>query len=602
MHVSPARHALARFVAWLRQNWVFAGYFAVWFVYFTYFWWNAITVESTGAVRVGHVSIWGDWAAHFTMGSAMAERGPLLLTSPFLYGAHFSYPFVANMVSAILYRLGVPFFSAFLVPSYLFSLLFVVVLYWFYLKLFKRHLVALTASLIFLLNGGTGFVYFFDAIKKSEQPWQTLLNPPLEYTSMQEHFIRWISVINSQLIPQRAFTFGFPLAIMVLTLIWFYCIKNIRPAPSTLNLSERHKRQRLSTRVAVPLAAVLLGLMPIIHTHSFLAIGIILAFWFASTMIDSAQIRRRSWKMWLHIGVPGALLALPLIYFFILSNASGDGFIKWFPGWYLQEFDVNWFLFWFLNWGVVPILAIVGWCMHVLQQSTWRARLQEILFYTPFFVLFALMNLFLFQPFIWDNTKILSWVSLGFSGLSAYALITLWDRKKLHIDRHWLLNAQALGGRAVIVGIFLFCILSGGIDAWRVLRFKLHSYQMYSEEDMTLVAWVKRNTRSDSLWVTGDMHNHWLFNLTGRQALMTYRGWLWTHGYHYTPIEADVTMIYRNPNAAQPILNKYGVDYVLIGFNEESTWGASKQAFDQVFPVVYQTANYTIYQAKQVEQ
>ena len=45
------------------------------------------------------------------------------------------------------------------------------------------------------------------------------------------------------------------------------------------------------------------------------------------------------------------------------------------------------------------------------------------------FFLFGLMNLFLFQPYIWDNTKILTWASLGISGLAAYTLHALWVKK-----------------------------------------------------------------------------------------------------------------------------------------------------------------------------
>src|SRR5205807_5811999 len=120
---------------------------------------------------------------------------------------------------------------------------------------------------------------------------------------------------------------------------------------------------------------------------------------------------------------------------------------------------------------------------------------------------------------------------------------------------------RAVLGRTLIILLFLFCIASGLIDAWRVIRFDLHTYQMYSKEEMVLATWVKKNTPLDSIWATGDMHNLWLYNLTGRQPLLTFRGWLWTHGYEYQEVERDLGKIYQNPYQSTALLKKYGVDY-----------------------------------------
>jgi hypothetical protein len=349
--------------AWIRKHSVLAIYMTGWLIYFSYFWLNAIQVDSTGNIHVSHLSIWGDWAAHFTMGSAMAERGLILFQSPFLIGAPFSYPFVANAFSAALIQLGVPFFAAFIVPSFLFSLVLVAALFWFYHRQFKLPIIALLASLIFLFNGGTGFTHYYQDITQSTQPFTTALNPPQEYTSMQDHFIRWISVINSQLIPQRAFTMGFSLAVIALTLIWFYGMVDHRT-------DQTNQPRRALSRHALPFATVLMGLMPIIHTHSFFACGIILSFWLLARLTQHPKEERlHELKKWLGLALGVSVIALPLLKVFFLSNASTQGFIKWFPGWYIQEFKVNWFVFWFKNWGVTPVLAMVGLFLLVCSQK-----------------------------------------------------------------------------------------------------------------------------------------------------------------------------------------------------------------------------------------
>lgn len=603
----PATHRFQIFRRsrdWLLQHWVFSAYFVAWLAYFAYFWSNAIYYDPAGNVQVTHVSIWGDWAAHFTMGSAMTERGLLLLQSPFLYGARFSYPFVSNAISAALVRMGVPFFNAFVFPSFIYSLLLVVALFWFYRHVFRRTTIALIASLIFLFNGGVGFIYFYQDVLASPEPLYTLVNPPREYTSMQEHFIRWISVINSEQIPQRALALGFPLAVIALTLIWFY---GIGPAESA-RTDQRPAHERHSSLLrthAIPVSMVLLGLMPVIHSHSFMAAGIILSFWLLVALLQTNQGQRFTrFKHWLAFGAGVAAIALPLVKIFLLSNATSHDFIKWFPGWYLQEFDVNWFVFWFLNWGIVPILALAGLFYLIGTQKTARNRWSVALFFAPFFLLFALMNLFLFQPFIWDNTKVLTWASLGISGLAAFFLHVLWTRISMRLARlkkteSWLpLFVQILRaslGRVLIIGMFIFCTLSGFIDTWRIIRFPLHTYQMYSQEEMQLVTWVKQHTAVDSLWMTGDMHNLWLYNLTGRQPMLTFRGWLWTHGYEYHGIEADVSRMFREPYQNISLFDQYGIDYVLIGYDEQHNWNANQQAYEEIFPAVKRTMTYTIY-------
>lgn len=547
------------------------SYLLFWLFYFAYFWSHAITPDELGGMEVSHVSIWGDWAAHFTMGSAMVERGLILSSSPFLLGAHFSYPFFTNAISALLIKMGAPFFSAFVVPSFLFSLMFVGVLFWFYRRLFTSAKIALLASVIFLCNGGTGFIYYIQDIVTSNNPWFIALNPPQEYTSMQDHFIRWISVVNSQLIPQRAFTLGFPLALIALSLVWHNAFSKKSPA------------------FAFWTAAALLAILPIIHTHSFLASGIILACWMVGRVGIATKAKKlHTFGRWLGLAGVVSLGAIPLLALYFFSNVSSSSFIRWFPGWYLQEFDVNWFEFWFRNWGVVPILALAGMAIMVRQQKSSSAKLSVLFYFLPFFAIFALVNLFLFQPFIWDNTKLLSWASVGFSGLAAVTLAQLWNSASKPALRQTLLKlAAAL--------IFCLTIFSGTIDLWRIIRFDIHTFQMYSQTDLQLTDWVKQNTTSDSVWLTGDMHNTWLFNLTGRQPLLTFRGWLWTHGYDYYQIETDAREMFQHPAASTDLFAKYGIDYILVGPNEREVWGANEAEIQEIFPVAIALGESTIF-------
>ena len=544
-------------------------YFGFWISYFLFFWSQSITFDTQGNLVANHVNIWGDWAAHFTMGSRMAFDQLITQQSPFVINHSFSYPFIADLISAVLIRVGLSFFNAFIIPSFLFSIATVWALFYFYQKIFKSKLTAIIASLLFLLNGGLGFIYYIQDIFQSSTPWKTVFSPPQQYTNIEPLFYRWISVIDSMIIPQRAFALGFPLALVALT----WCFSIFLESKKTTQINWR--------KFLIPI--LILGFMPLIHTHSFLAAFIILLSWSVGDLIIK-KFDRSQLKKWFYLVAGVSLIAMPMIKIFLFSQVS-NRFIKWFPGWYsFQHPDQNWLVFWIKNWGLIPLLATLGLVVFLKNQKKDQKKLSVLTIFLPFFILFALVNLFLFQPFIWDNTKLLAWCSVGFSGLAAYFLVSMWQKKR---KRSFL-------ARILISILFIISIFAGTIDAFRAIRFDLHSHIMYSAEEMALADWAKDQTEPNSIWLTGDNHNHWLFNLTGRQALMTYRGWLWTHGYETRQLQTDITKMFADPIRSQILFEKYQVDYIVIGPNEKRVWGASSINFD-FLKLVKSSPNYQIY-------
>jgi len=144
------------------------------------------------------------------------------------------------------------------------------------------------------------------------------------------------------------------------------------------------------------------------------------------------------------------------------------------------------------------------------------------------------------------------------------------------------------------LGCFLLMTLAGITDAYRALIPRFYLNQMYSKEDLELANWVKENTSPRSVWLTGNFHNHWLFNLTGRQPLATYSGWLWTHGYNYHQIAQDVQTMYKNPGH-KTLFTKYGVHYIVIGPFEKNKWKAQPKEFSSHFYKVMETPSHQIW-------
>lgn len=536
------------------------AYFGFWVTYFAYFWSGLFAFDSLGNLSAGHVNVWGDWAAHFTMGSAMGYRELFLTQSPFLIGERFSYPFLINFISGLLIRGGVPFLTAFVAPSFIFSCATVGALFYFFKTIFVSRKVAVIASLIFLLNGGLGIFYFIADIQTSPSPWQTLLNPPHEYTRIDEEGIKWLSIIDSMIIPQRAFALGFPLTLVALALLYQYFFRN------------SHKKWQLVV------AGVLLGFMPIIHTHSFLAAGIILSFWLIADLCSHRKAWQKRLPPWIGLVVLSGFLATPLYLYFFMNQVSH--FLQWYPGWLARDFEMNWLIFWLKNWSITPILGAVGYISFI--RISKLAASKAVMFF-PFLALFMVANLWLFQPFAWDNTKLIVWSSVGISGLVGWLLVT---------------KFTTLINKSLITFLFLLIISSGAVDAYRILRFDLHRYQIYSAEELELSEWVKVATDPQAIWLTGAQHNHWLFNLTGRQAVMTYPGWLWTHGYEYTPMEQKVRAMYQKPSQLT-YFRELDVRYVVVGPQESQEMLAKPEAFRPPFQLVKKTRNYQIFELPQ---
>lgn len=148
--------------------------------------------------------------------------------------------------------------------------------------------------------------------------------------------------------------------------------------------------------------------------------------------------------------------------------------------------------------------------------------------------------------------------------------------------------------RTTLLVVTISFILSAGIlDVYYTARVDLHKFTMYSQEELELSEWVKNKTPVDSKWLVSTKHNHWLFNLTGRQEIITYIGWLWSHGYNYYPTEQDMLKIYKTAN--NQLIKQYGIQYIVIDSHARNEMGANEALFRGKFPILKETNNYVIF-------
>ncbi len=580
------RHGLkaSKWFSKIRSSDLLAGisYFCFWFYFMSRYWYQALVIDRLGNVIVeGH--LWGDWAAHFTMGSMLSYREFWPHSNPFLMGQFFNYPFLVNWLSALLIKIGMPFFAAFILPSWIFSLLLVACLFVFFHKALRSVAQAALAATLFLLNGGLGIFIFIQEVASSSDKWAAILHPAQWYTSIENSNIVWMLLTKNLFFPQRALALGFPLTMVALLIIWQKLVRK-----------ESVARHSPGSSWLLVVSGLIIGFMPLIHLHSFLAAGVVTSCWFARDLWRWNVPQMKRWAIFILVVV---CVSAPIISTYFWGKMPNS--FRFLPGWLATTHQENWLWFWLKNWSLTPFLAFAGLIL------AWRRKNNELLLLLgPFMLLFVIANLFVFQPWDWDNTKLLAWSALGICGLAIYAIQVLWkwacslrsEKNILTFLPHFNIGFSRIFASTVmtlIVGLYLSLIATGLVDTLRLLSPTDYKFTMFTTEEVKLADWVRSHTPTSGVWLTSTRHNHWLFTLTGRQTVMTYPGWLWSYGYNYLPNEVDVQQMRLAPLTHIPLMQKYHLEYVVVDDEMKSIWQSAAQTLP--IELIRSTPHYDLY-------
>lgn len=508
-------------------------------------WPRVLYQENQNIYTVGTSGVWGDWAAHSAYVSHFAYSDTISLEHPLYAGIKFSYTFMPDFLSAIFIKLGLDIISSMIVPGFVFSMALVILLYYFSFRLSKKESVAALTVLLFIFNGGLGFLYFFKDI--ANLPYAGLMdflkNSPLEYAHLADKNIHWTALINNLVLPQRAFTMGMPLGILVLTSI-------------LIGLREVKNNKMFLY------AGIIAAFLPAIHIHSLVAVSF-LGF-FLIILFSGKNIKLIARRFLFFFG-PIIILGFWQILFLFPGN--GYSYIVQL-GWMAK--DENWIYFWVKNLGfnfffILPAFFAVSKRMRV--------------FYIPFFLLFVIANIFLFQPHDYDNIKIMEYWFLPTSVILSIFLVKIWQ--------------ESILSKLFVCAVLPLMILAPVLDlAHLYLR---PGYLFLMKEEIKVAEIIKEKTPQNSVFLTSDKHNHLVPVLTGRQILMGYRGWLWTYGIKYQGREKDIADMYSGAANAKKLLEKYGVDYVFIGPAEKSMLNFNEQFFAQNYPLFFKKGDIKIY-------
>ncbi len=524
---------------------------ATWGSLFLYIW-PRMFVAAPDGIYAGDRCIWGDWAGHLS-GIAVFAFRPVSMwfqDHPLFYGLPFNYPFASSMISGMMMRMGADRVSALVIPSIITTLALLAILYCFYRVILKSEKQAFVAVSLFLLSSGFGFVYYFQDILQTPTI-NTVLFPIREYSFLEDKGLFFRNIIAGELLPQRSFLLGLPAGLLLLMILMSWFTTGDKQ-PSALRCL---------------LTGIPAGLMMVVHTHTYMVLVII--------CLCLAIINFRSYKTMLTFALGAGLVSL-----WIYAQLHGQSLPgKWFGflcGWksdIRQKGLLQFAILWLMNWGM--LLPLAAW-------GTFRMKYYRHPMVVSGWVLFILSNVIRFQPWDWDNTKILTWSYLLLIIPVMSVLSVLWkDKGRI--------------GKVTTVVFLILLTFSGGLELIKLIESNPKSYKMWDQSKLLMASELQRMLNPEETVLTDDDHLNWVSCLAGGQILMGYRGWLWAWGIDYSSRENDIRIMYSAGPGAEALFKKYHVRYAVFTPSAKRNFEANEVYFLMKYKMVLNDNDTRVY-------
>lgn len=446
------------------------------------FWTKVFVVTEAGFITGGG-GLYGDTAMHSAFTHALFYQG-IPPANPLYAGYPLVYPFANDLLSALFLYTGLGLRYSFILPQIAFFIGFIVVTYLTFRKI-TGNMAVFYAFLIFFLGWGSGFVNYLSDVSITGSFAITK-----EYTNNSQK-LHMHNVLTGLVLPERSFLPG-----LLMGMILTYLIGTSHSLPS--------KRSFV-------IAGILLGTLPVVHTHTFLVFAICVFFWLLPHARELLTTRRMHLASFL---APLAILVVPMIIW-IGVHLPYDRFVRFSHGWMNSGVDAP--VFWLVNTGFLMPLAVIG---------VWQLRKYARLF-VPIGILFLLANVVVLQPWDWDNIKVITWVFLFLSLPTGLALAWLSRRGFL-----W-----------TVAGVILLITLTAS-GALSLAYASGQTFLLYDRLDLELARWVQSNTSVHDVFVIEPIPNHPIPGLAGRSVYLGYPGHLWVHGIDYHAREAQTQRIF----------------------------------------------------------
>ncbi|WP_418963653.1 hypothetical protein [Butyribacter intestini] len=525
-------------------------------------------------------------------------------------GIKLAYPFLSDSISSSLYLLGASLRVAYIIPMLVAVMQVFCGFYCFIKFWFKKGSVAFIAFILFFYDGGFGFIHFLNKVNFSKNFTEFYFTP----TSIGDYNYRWAQIIANMLIPQRATLFGW--AVLFPLLAFLYYAKENRSIKSFL------------------IAGIMAAGLPMIHTHSFLALGIICVVWLFWDMYkekESYLLLKLAGIIWvvfffllrmyndktgliekngfiiMIVGlgiiavlfvkeivscfknstiksyiqtwgvflIPVILFAFPQLLFWTFGQASGDGFLRSHFNW--SNANDNYFIFYLKNIGITFLIFFPAWV---------SAKKKELQTASPMLLIFFIAELVVFQPNEYDNNKLLFVAFVFMCGIVSDFVIKLFEK-------NWnIILKGALAVSLLFVGVFS--------SSMTIARECVSDYELYSKAQVDAAEYIEKNTAEKAVFLTGDNHNNAVAALTGRSIVCGADTFLYYHGINTAERKNEVANMYADPVGNKELYKKYNVSYIFVSDVETGEFQINFEGLGQIAEKVYDAQNVVIYKCNEL--
>jgi hypothetical protein len=560
-------------------------YYSTFFVLF-YFFFERVMLETKDGIFTGGSQNLGDLPYHLGAIFSFTEINKFPPENPSFAGTKFTYPFIADFITACFIKLGSSVRDAMLWQNITLAFSLLVLLENFTYKFTNNKLAGKIAPLLLFFSGGLGFLWFAKDFWNDGRGFlEFIWNLKVDYTIRNEGF-RFGNSLTTLFLTQRSLLFGMPITLIVLTYLWklfsgqWSVIGDQQTESENLEAEEKalpfpFYLLPLRSKLLPLSVGLLAGTLPLIHLHSLIVLFIVSAFLFVFSV--------SKWREWIAFGVGVCVIAIPELVFAVsgTSNRTSE-FFGWHFGWDAGKENV--IIFYIKSLGIFIPTLIIALSVLIKNKKNEEKKLDllpftfYLKFYLPFTVCFLIANIFKLAPWEWDNIKVLIYWFVGSIPFVALAIAMLWEQKIIY---------------KMLAVVCLICLISAGmVDVWRVLS-KTINYQVFDKDAVSIAEQIKAKVPQKALILNAATYNSAIV-LSGRRSFIRYSGHLSSHGIDYVPRENDVKSIYKGEGISDILLKQYKIEYVLISPIELGEMNAN-EAFFQKFPVVAESGQYKLY-------
>ena len=506
------------------------------------FWTHSLRRDADGIWSVG--ATWADFGLHSTLVTDFAAGSRLTGDLPIASGEQLTYPLLIDLLSGLYLQGGMSLHSSLFLPGVLLALAICQLLISVGLRLFQQIWVGVGGLWLALTCGS------FAGVGAAWGDWRAsglglgefLGNLPADYSQDDEANAHLTNLLVDAIIPQRSILLGLGVGLIVWTLLIV-------------------TRERGDAVLLWP-AAALVGLLPMAHPHTF----VVMVALFAAVVVEAAWRSRAI--PWAHVAPISliAALALPQLIWQQVANSNGTGG-RFRLFWQLQEGE-SLPAYWWANFGLMGLA--------LLAVPLLLRRDPRVLWMLPMLGIWAVTQVYAFQPFEYDNLKLIYWVYVVGGFFIAHLAVTLVRRVPLAL--------------ALVLPLAAVVAVPGTLAITRDLTTR---YLFAGPADIELADWARANTPPDAVFAAADRPNVPVATLAGRTLVMGYRGWLYNFNLPYDEREAAVRAGLTG-RFDDPLLERFGADYVLVSFAEDPYWGVDHEAL-ATKPVVWSNSTWTVY-------